>query len=59
MKKEVKEKTVKDYPSLDDYFVDKYLRKDNETIEEAKTRVKKMQAEAKLEKNKKRRKKDR
>ena len=53
MKKELKEKTAKDYPSLDDYFLDKYLRKDGETIEKAKARVKKMQEEAKKEKQQK------
>ena len=46
MKKEIKEKTAKDYPSLDDWFVDKYLRHDDETIEEAKQRVIKEQEES-------------
>ena len=41
MKKEIKEKTAKDYKSLDDWFVDKYLRHDDETIEQAKERIKK------------------
>ena len=48
MKKEIKEKTVKDYKSLDDWFVDKYLRHDNESIEQAKERIKKEQEEAKI-----------
>lgn len=47
MKKETKEKTVKDYKSLDDWFVDKYLRHDDETIEQAKERIKKEQEENK------------
>lgn len=50
MKKEIKEKTKKDYKSLDDWFVDKYLRHDDETIEQAKERVKKAQEEAKIKK---------
>lgn len=53
MKKEIKEKTKKDYKSLDDWFVDKYLRHDDETIEQAKERVKKAQEEAKIKKENK------
>ena len=47
MKKEIKEKTAKDYKSLDDWFVDKYLRHDDETIEQAKEKIKKEQKENK------------
>lgn len=50
MKKEIKEKTAKDYKSLDDWFVDKYLRQDDETIEQAKERIKKEQETAKIKK---------
>lgn len=53
MKKEIKEKTAKDYKLLDDWFVDKYLRHDDETIEQAKERVKKEQEEAKIKKENK------
>lgn len=53
MKKEIKEKTAKDYNSLDDWFVDKYLRHDDETIEQAKERIKKEQEEVKTKKENK------
>lgn len=33
---------VKKYKSLDDMFIDKYVRKDGETIEEAKKRFKEL-----------------
>ena len=38
---ENKKITIKKYNSIDDKFVDKYLREDGETIEEAKKRIKK------------------
>ena len=53
MKKEIKEKTVKDYKSLDDWFVDKYLRHDDENVEQAKERIKKEQEEPKRQKENK------
>ena len=52
MKKGIKEKTVKDYKSLDDCFVDKYLRYDDESIEQAKERIKKEHEETKIKKDK-------
>lgn len=41
------------YKSLDDQFVDKYLRKDGETIEQAKKRLKQEQKQLEKEKQKK------
>lgn len=40
-KKEEKKIEKQKYNSIDDKFVDKYLREDGETIEEAKKRIKK------------------
>ncbi len=41
--KKIEETVVSGYKKVEDKFVDKFLRKDGETIEEAKERVKKEQ----------------
>ena len=41
--KKVEETVVGGYKKVEDKFVDKFLRKDGETIEEAKERIKKEQ----------------
>ena len=43
--KKVEETVVGGYKKVEDKFVDKFLRKDGETIEEAKERIKKEQEE--------------
>ena len=43
--KKIKETVVGGYKKVEDKFVDKFLRKDGETIEEAKERIKKEQEE--------------
>ena len=43
--KKIEETVVGGYKKVEDKFVDKFLRKDGETIEEAKERVKKEQEE--------------
>lgn len=45
--KKIEETVVGGYKKVEDKFVDKFLRKDSETIEEAKERVKKEQEELK------------
>ena len=45
--KKIEETVVGGYKKVEDKFVDKFLRKDDETIEEAKERVKKEQEELK------------
>ena len=41
--KKTEDKFVSGYKKIEDKFVDTFLRKDNETIEEAKERIKKEQ----------------
>jgi len=43
--KKVEDTVVSGYKKVEDKFVDKFLRKDGETIEEAKARIKKEQEE--------------
>ena len=43
--KKIEEGVVSGYKKVEDKFVDKFLRKDGETIEEAKERIKKEQEE--------------
>ena len=43
--KKIEDTVVGGYKKIEDKFVDKFLRKDGETIEEAKERVKKEQEE--------------
>ena len=43
--KKVEDTVVGGYKKVEDKFVDKFLRKDGETIEEAKERIKKEQEE--------------
>ena len=43
--KKIEKAVVGGYKKIEDKFVDKFLRKDGETIEEAKERVKKEQEE--------------
>ena len=43
----IEEKIVGGYKKIEDKFVDTFLKKDNETIEEAKERIKKEQNEVK------------
>ena len=43
--KKVEETIVGGYKKVEDKFVDKFLKKDGETIEEAKARIKKEQEE--------------
>lgn len=45
--KKIEETVVGGYKKVEDKFVDKFLKKDGETIEEAKERVKKEQEELK------------
>lgn len=45
--KKIEETVVDGYKNIEDKFVDKFLRKDGETIEQAKERVKKEQEENK------------
>ena len=44
--KKVEETVVGGYKKVEDKFVDKFLRKDGETIEEAKERIKREQEES-------------
>ena len=43
--KKVEETVVEGYQKVENKFVDKFLRKDGETVEEAKVRIKKEQEE--------------
>ena len=43
--KKIEKSVVDGYKKVEDKFVDKFLRKDGETIEEAKDRIKKEQEE--------------
>lgn len=43
--KKIEDSVVSGYKKVEDKFVDKFLRKDGETIEEAKERIKREQAE--------------
>jgi len=43
--KKIEDTVVDGYKKIEDKFVDKFLRKDGETIEQAKERVKKEQQE--------------
>ena len=43
--KKIEDSVVSGYKKVEDKFVDKFLRKDGETIEEAKERVKREQEE--------------
>ena len=45
--KKIEETVVCGYKKVEDKFVDKFLKKDDETIEEAKERIKKEQEELK------------
>lgn len=49
--KKIENTTVKTYKKIEDKFVDTFLRKDGETIEEAKARIIKEQQEIKEKQN--------